>query len=194
MQICIFFGVVMFWVVLVLCIVAIAYVIMLYNQLVAKRNSVDGAWAQIDTQLARRHDLIPNLVNAVKGYMAHESQALTQVMQARTGAISAHKNHDIAQMASAEQNLSQSLGGLYAVAENYPQLRADSAVKDLMDELSHSENRIGFARQHYNDSVQFYHDALQMFPSNILANFFRFEKRQFFTKTHDYKTPAVDFS
>lgn len=142
--------------------------------------------AQIDVQLKRRHDLIPSLVSIAKRYMTHEEQVLTAVTQARNVAqsgLDALKNLNfndgnvqdgLSALANAETNLSKALTGFYAVVENYPELKADSALKELSDEIKNTENRIGFARQFYNDSVMFYNNQRQSFPNNLVANWFGF--------------------
>lgn len=160
-------------------IVLLLFAIMLaYNGLVGKRNRVKNAWSQIDVQLKRRHDLIPNLVNAVKGYMAHESGVLERVTAARTQAIQAGGN--VPRRAEAENQLGQALRGVFAVAENYPQLRANENMLALQEELSSTENRIAFARQFYNDAVLDYNTARETFPRNVIAGSFGFKEADLF--------------
>ena len=148
-----------------------------YNSLVKKRNQVDNAWSQIDVQLKRRHDLIPNLVETVKGYAAHERGTFEAVTQARANAINAQSPADQAQ---AENVLSGALKSLFAVAEAYPDLKANQNFLNLQEELTSSEDRVAYARQYYNDSVLSYNTQIQKFPTVVLAGMFNFEKREFF--------------
>ncbi len=173
-------------VIVVLLVIIIAFLVMVYNSLIRLRNQVANGLAQIDVQLKRRHDLIPNLVSVAKRYMTHEEQVLTAVTQARNVAqsgLDALKNlnfndegvqRGFAKLANDETNLSKALSSFYAVVENYPELKADSALKDLSDEIKNTENRIGFARQFYNDSVMFYNNQRESFPNNLVANWFGF--------------------
>jgi LemA protein len=153
-------------VVVVLAVVA-AVAIVLYNSLVGLRNRVQNAWSQIDVQLKRRHDLVPNLVNAVKGIMAHERDVLDRVTQARASAVAA--GNDVAARAAAENALTGAMRSLFAVAEAYPALRSNENMLMLQEELSSTENRIAFARQHYNDAVMAYNTAQQQFPAVLVA-------------------------
>src|SRR5436190_3980098 len=164
-----------------------------YNSLVSRRNQVRNAWRQIDVQLKRRHDLIPNLVNAVRGSMDFEKDTLTQVMEARAKALTATGPADAAQK---EGQLSQALGRLIAVAENYPTLKSNENVKMLMEELSATENKVGFSRQFYNDIATNFNTAQQVFPTNILAGNFGFKPAELFeiTDAKDREVPAVDLS
>src|SRR3989441_10197777 len=155
----------------------IAWALMTYNKLVRQRNQVDAAWAQIDEQLKRRYDLIPNLVETVKGYAGHEKETLERVIQARNMAIGAKT---VGEQAQAENILSGALKSLFAVAEAYPDLKANQNFLGLQEELTSTENRIGFARQHYNDVVGQYNSALQRFPSNIIGGMFSFKPAEFF--------------
>ena len=148
-----------------------------YNGLVRLRNQLENAWAQIDVQLKRRHDLIPNLVETVKGYAAHERGTLEAVIQARNMAVSAKTVGDRAQ---AENVLTGALKSLFAVAEAYPNLKANENFMSLQEELSSTENKIAFSRQFYNDSVMSYNTSIQVFPTNLIANTFGFGKRDFF--------------
>jgi LemA protein len=164
----------------------------LYNRLVGRRNQVDNAWSQIDVQLKRRYDLIPNLVEAVKDYMQYEQETLTKVTEARAAAINAGAAGPEAQ-AQAENVLTGALKSLFAVAENYPDLKANQNVLSLQEELTATENKIAFARQFYNDSVLTYNNATQMFPTNIIAGMFNFTTRQFFdTPESETAVPKVD--
>jgi LemA protein len=154
--------------------------IALYNGLVRMRNEVKNAWAQIDVQLKRRHDLIPNLIETVKGYMNHEREVLEAVTRARAGAMAAQAGGQVGQIAAAEGVLIGALRGFYAVAENYPQLKADANFRALQEELTSTENKIGFARQFYNDAVMKYNTACETIPSNIVAGLGGFKKAEHF--------------
>ena len=171
----------------------IVWLIAAYNRLVALRNQVANGWRQIDVQLKRRHDLIPNLVNAVRGAMDFERDTLTAVMEARAKALTAAGPADAAQK---EGQLSQALGRLMAVAENYPTLKSNENVKMLMEELSATENKVGFSRQFYNDIATNFNTAQQVFPTNILAGNFGFKPAELFeiTDAKDREVPAVDLS
>jgi len=152
-------------------------VIAIYNSLVRRRIRCEEAWSQIDVQLKRRYDLIPNLVETVKGYAAHEKGTLESVIQARNAAIQAS---GVKQQAQAENMLTGALGKLFALSEAYPNLKANENFAQLQEEISSTENRIAFARQHYNDSVAVYNIAIQKFPNNLLAGTFGFVKRDMF--------------
>src|SRR5438132_4085133 len=149
----------------------------IYNGLVGKRVETQNSWSQIDVQLKRRYDLIPNLVETVKGYAGHEKETLERVVQARNQAMNAK---GVTEQAAAENMLSGTLKTLFAVAEAYPDLKANQNFLGLQEELKATENRIGFARQHYNDSVGQYNSALQRFPSNIIGGMFGFKPSEFF--------------
>jgi LemA protein len=149
----------------------------LYNGLVNKRVETGNAWSQIDVQLKRRYDLIPNIVETVKGYAKHESETLEKVIQARNMAMNAR---GVAEQAQAENALSGTLKTLFSVSEAYPDLKANQNFMGLQEELKATENRIGFARQHYNDSVSIYNSALQRFPGNIIGGMFAFKNAEFF--------------
>lgn len=159
------------------------YAISIYNGLVTSRNGYKNAFAQIDVQLTRRHDLIPNLVETVKGYMKHERETLEAVVQARNSAVSglssAKSNpgdpQAMQQLAGAENALGQTLGRLFALAEAYPDLKANQNMMQLSEELASTENKVAFARQAYNDSVMQYNNAREVFPSSIFANLFNFQ-------------------
>lgn len=153
--------------------------IAVFNSLVALRVRVQNAWSDIDVQLKRRHDLIPNLVSAVQGYMTHERSTLEAVTQARAQAMSA-PNSDIQQRIAAESALSGALGKLFAVAENYPQLRAVESVQLLQEQLTSTENRIAYARQFYNDEVMKFNTAQATFPRNLFAGMFGFSRATMF--------------
>src|SRR5207245_1698956 len=151
----------------------VVYLIATYNGLVGKRNQVRNAWSQIDVQLKRRHDLIPNLVNTARGYLQHEREVLEDVTRARQQAINAGGN--LPERAASENQLTQAMRSLFAVAEAYPELKANTTMLGLQEELSSTENRIAFARQFYNDSVQDYDTALESFPTNLFARQFGFQ-------------------
>ena len=158
-----------------------------YNGLVKRRNQVDNAWSQIDVQLKRRHDLIPNLVETVKGYAAHERGTFEAVTQARANAINAQSP---AEQAQAENVLSGALKSLFAVAEAYPDLKANQNFLNLQEELTATEDRIAYSRQFFNDSVLSYNNSIQTFPRNLLAGMFNFEKREFFDAEPEASGPV----
>ena len=164
-----------------------------YNRLVSLRNQALNGWKQIDVQLKRRHDLIPNLVNAVRGSMDFERDTLTAVMEARSKALTATGPADAAQK---EGQLTQALGRLPAVAENYPTLKSNDNVKMLQEELSGTENKVGFARQFYNDIATNFNTAQQVFPANLFAAGFGFKPAELFeiTAPADRDVPTVDLS
>jgi len=149
----------------------------IYNGLVGKRVETQNSWSQIDVQLKRRYDLIPNLVETVKGYASHEKETLERVVQARNMAMNAHS---VSEQAQAENMLSGTLKTLFAVAEAYPDLKANQNFMGLQEELKSTENRIGFARQHYNDVVSQYNTSLQTFPANVVGGMFGFRPSEFF--------------
>ena len=151
-----------------------------YNGLVTLRNRVKNGWAQIDVQLKQRADLIPNLVETVKGYAAHESQVFTQVTQARASALQAAQSGDVAQRIQAENQLSRAIMNLQAVAEAYPQLQANQNFLDLQAQLKALEEKIAYARQFYNDVVQKYNTKIEVVPTNIIAGLFHFEQAAYF--------------
>jgi LemA protein len=174
--------------------VILAFVVGIYNGLVGRRNRIDEALAQIQVQLKRRHDLIPNLVNAVKGYMGFEQKVLTDVTNARASAVTAGAQGVQAQ-AQAENALTGTLRSLFAVVENYPDLKANQNVLSLQEELTTTENQISFSRQHYNSSVLDFNNAIQVFPNNLLAGMFGFTKREFFeAEPEAASVPNVDLS
>lgn len=162
---------------LAIIVILIVAFIAIYNGLVVKRTRVDNGWAQIDVQLKRRYDLIPNLVETVKGYAAHEKEVLAKVTEMRSRAMGATTPEA---MAEANNQLSSTLKSLFAVAENYPQLKANENFMRLQEELAATENKIAFARQFYNDVVMDYNMTIQKFPQTILAGMFNFTARQFF--------------
>ena len=161
-----------------------------YNGLVRMRNQVDNAWSQIDVQLKRRHDLIPNLVEVVKDYMSYEKEVLENVTKARAAAAGATT---VAQSAQTEGVLTAALGRLFAVMENYPQLKANQNVGQLQEELASTENKIAFARQFYNDSVMTYNNRLQVIPNNVVAGVCSFPPKDLFTAPEAEKeVPKAD--
>src|SRR3984893_7702119 len=171
----------------------VVWAIASYNRLVGLRNQVLNGWRQIDVQLKRRHDLIPNLVNAVRGSVDFERDTLTAVMEARAKALTATGPADAAQK---EGQLSLALGRLLAVAENYPTLKSNDNVKMLQEELSATENKVGFARQFYNDIATKFNTAQQVFPTNVFAGVFGFKPAELFeiTEAADRQVPTVDLS
>lgn len=173
-------------------ILLVLYGIGIYNLLIRLRNQVDNAWSQIDVQLKRRHDLIPNLVETAKGYMKHERETFEKITEARSRAMGA-KN--VADAAKAESALSGALSQFLLVVENYPELKANQNFLSLQESLSSTENKIAFARQAYNDQVLFYNNRIQMFPSNIIAGIFHFTKRDFFEieSPAERQVPKVQF-
>ena len=171
----------------VLVVLFLLWLMLGYNGLVSRRNRVDGAWSQIDVQLKRRHDLIPNLVETVKGYAAHERGTFEAVTNARANAINAQGPE---QQAQAENQLTGALKSLFAVAEAYPDLKANQNFLQLQEELTSTEDRIAYARQFYNDSVVTYNTKIQQFPTVILANTFNFEKRELFDAAPEDTEPV----
>src|SRR6476646_3327466 len=181
-------------IVIVLIVVVVVFVVGLYNGLVPRRLRIDEAFAQIEVQLKRRHDLIPNLVNAVKGYMGFEQKVLTDVTNARANAVAAGAQGPAAQ-AQAENALTGTLRSLFAVVENYPELKANQNVLELQKQPTTTENQIAFSRQHYNASVLDYNTAIQVFPAVLLAGIFGFVKREFFdAEPEAAEVPAVDLT
>jgi LemA protein len=181
------------WILLGLLLVLVLWGVATFNRLVGLRNQVQNGWRQIDVQLKRRHDLIPNLVNTVKGAMEFERDTLTAVMDARSKAMGAAGPADAARK---EGELSQVLGRLLAVTENYPQLKANENVKMLQEELSSTENKISFARQFYNDMATRLNIARETFPASIIANQYHFAPAELFQVTDESEraTPTVDLS
>lgn len=157
--------------------VLVLWVIYLYNRLVVLRNRIDNAWSQIDVQLRRRYDLIPNLVETVKGYAAHEKEVFEKVTQARASMASAST---VAEQGEAQNQITQALKSLFAVAEAYPELKANQNFMMLQEELAGTESKIAYARQFYNDTVMAYNTMIQSFPANLLAGAFGFTQRDYF--------------
>ena len=184
-------------IVLVLVVIVIGIVVGMYNGLVKLRNAVKNAWAQIDVQLKRRHDLIPNLVETVKGYKNFERETLEAVTKARNVALQASSSGaGVAERGKAEGELSGALARLMVVVERYPELKANQNFLALQEELTSTENKIGFSRQYYNDSVLKYNNQTQMFPSNIIAGMFNFKSGEFFevTAEAERQAPKVNFA
>jgi len=167
----------MLWIVIGIVVALVLALVLLYNRLIRLRNRVENAWAQVDVQLKRRYDLIPNLVETVKGYAAHERETFEAVTNARTRAQAATGP---AEQGAAEGILGQALGRLFAVAEAYPELQADENFRQLQDELAQTENRIAVSRQVYNDTVLTYNNAIQTVPTVFIAGMFGFAKKDFF--------------
>ncbi len=170
-------------VVAVVLVLLILFVIGIYNALIRLRNQVDNAWSQIDVQLKRRHDLIPNLVETAKGYMKHERGTFEAITNARSQAMGAKT---VSEAGKAEGALGEALSKFMLIVENYPDLKANQNFLAVQEELTSTENKISFSRQSYNDQVLFVNNKIQMFPSNIIANMFNFGKRDFF----ELETPA----
>ena len=179
---------------LVVIVAVVLWGVSAYNGLVTLRNRVKNGWSQIDVQLKQRADLIPNLVQTVKGYAAHESQVLTQVTQARANALQAAQSGDVQQRIQAENQLSRAIMNLQAVAEAYPQLQANQNFMDLQGQLKSLEEKIAYARQFYNDVVQKYNTKIEVVPSNIIAGLFHFEQASYFQIDEaDRQVPQVQF-
>lgn len=180
------------WIILGMLGSILVWLILIYNGLVSIRNDVQNAWKQIDVQLKRRHDLIPNLVSTVKGAMEFEQDTLEKVISARAKAVSAGTP---ASKAGAENMLTEALGKLFAVMENYPALKSNQNAMHLQEELTSTENRISFARQLYNDLVANYRTKLQVFPNNIVSSMFNFLSEEYFSAEEEAKaTPVVNLS
>lgn len=182
-----------FLILVIIVVVVAGWVIVKYNLLVTLRNQVENGWKQIDVQLKRRHDLIPNLVNTVKGYMEFEQDTLRQVIEARNAAVNAKGVKDAA---AKEGELSGVLTRLFALFENYPNLKANQNVMQLQEELTSTENKVSFARQFYNDIATKFNIAREVFPTNIIANIFNFKKAELFEVTSEAEraVPQVDLS
>ncbi len=183
------------YIVLGIVVVLVFALVAIYNGLVRLRNQMKNAWAQIDVQLKRRHDLIPNLVETVKGYMTHERETLESVTNARNLAQKA-VGQGVGQQSQAEQQLSGALGRLLAVVESYPDLKANQNFLALQEELTSTENKISFSRQYFNDSVLGLNNKIHMFPSNLVAGMFRFNEGEFFEveAPAEREAPKVSFT
>lgn len=190
-------------IVLIVLLIAIIYLISVYNGLIRLKNQIDNGFSQISVQLKRRHELIPNLVQTAKTYLSHESNTLLQVTNARNMAQQATDQYaqnptddNLHKLANSQNALSFALANFYAVVENYPQLKANDLLKQVMDELTNTENRIGFARQHYNDTVMFYNNKREEFPNNLISGFFNFHQKpqlQFADHALIEYAPKIDF-
>ncbi len=181
------------WIIIAIIVVIIVAVIIMYNSLVSARIKVDNAWSQIDVQLQRRFDLIPNFVETVKGYMAHESETFEKIASLRTSWANANS---VSEKANLDGELSNTLKTIMAVSESYPDLKANQNFSELSEELRNTENKISFSRQFYNDTVTMYNEKLQVFPSNIIASAFHFTPRDLFEteSSEARKNVKVDFS
>lgn len=160
--------------------ILVLWAIAAYNGLVSRRNEAKNAWSQIDVQLKRRYDLIPNLVETAKGYMKHERETLEAVIRARQTCVDMNKAGNVGELVKAEGVLQNSLRGLFAVAEGYPDLKANTNMLQLQEELTSTENRVGFARQAYNDAVMRLNNAIEQFPNSIIAGMGNFKQLEFF--------------
>ncbi len=185
----IFLGILL--VLLVLALIVFFWGVGIYNALVRMRNEWKNAWAQIDVQLKRRHDLIPNLVETVKGYASHEKETLERVIAARASAVNAD---GVKNQGAAEGELSGALSKLMMVVESYPDLKANQNFLSLQEELTSTENKIAFSRQHFNDSVTMYNSKREMFPANVLAGMFSFKEADLFEITNPEEKEAVSVS
>ena len=179
------------WIILIVLVLLAIYVIAIYNGLVSLRNKVKDQWSQIEVVLKRRADLIPNLVETVKGYAKHENETLDEVISARNKAVSAKNTEG---EIGANNELSNAIGKLFAVAESYPDLKANTNFLDLQAQLKETEDKITYSRQFYNDSVLKYQNKIESFPSNIIANMFGFKAFKFYEADEkDKETPKVQF-
>ena len=181
------------WIILAIVVVLILFIIKLYNDLVGLREKVKNAWSQIDVQLQRRFDLIPNLIETVKGYMEHESEVLTKVTDLRSSWANAET---VKEKSALDTELSGALKTIMAVSENYPDLKANQNFSELSEELRNTENKISYSRQFYNDIVTKYNTELEVFPSNIVASMFKFKPETLFEvdNADAKKNVKVDFS
>jgi LemA protein len=180
----------------VLVFIAVIIFVGIYNALVVLRNRVKNSWSQIDVQLKRRHDLIPNLVETAKGYMKHENETFVKVTEARSKAMNAGSGGSVKDIGAAEADLSGSLAKLLLTVENYPELKANQNFLALQEELTSTENKIAFSRQAYNDDVMMFNNKIEMFPSSIVAGMFNFEKSEFFEieDKQEKLAPKVSFN
>ncbi|MFH1209546.1 MAG: LemA family protein [archaeon] len=179
------------YVIIGIIVLIVLYIILAYNRLIRLKLRIDNAWSQIDVQLKRRYDLIPNLIETVKGYVKHEKEVLTDITKTRSQLVSGNMQ----QKSKASDQLTNALKTLFAVAENYPQLRANENFKMLQEELSGTESKIAYSRQFYNDNVMMFNTAVQSFPTNILASMFNFAQREFFKTEGKEKEPVkVNFN
>ena len=174
------------WVIIIILGIAVLWFIVTYNAFISYRNRIENAWAQIDVQLKRRYDLIPNLVETVKGYMKHERGVLTEITKARSSLITG----DLKSRAQASNQITEALKTIFAVAENYPQLKASENFMQLQDELSGTESKIAYSRQFYNDSVLVFNQKIESFPSNTVAGMFGFKEKEYFEIEEEAKKPV----
>ena len=182
-------------IVVIVLVIVVLWAALMYNRLVTARNRTQEAWSEIDVELKRRHDLIPNLVETVKGYMGHERQTLEDVTNARAGAVTAGASGDPAKMAAAEGALTQSLRSLFAVAENYPDLKAIAAFTNLQEQLTATEDKVEFSRRFYNGNARDYNIALQRVPMSLMAGPMGFKPFAFFeAEAGEREVPKVDFT
>ncbi len=181
------------WIVLIILVVLVLFVVSIYNGLVTARQKVKNGWSQIDVQLQRRFDLIPNLVESVKGYMSHEEASLTKIAELRTSWANASTVHEKAEL---NEELSNTLKTIMAISENYPDLKANQNFMQLQEELKNTEDKISFARQFYNDTVTMYNTKLEVVPSNIIASMFHFTPEELFKTDSEEarKNVKVDFN
>ena len=184
------------WILVAIVVLVVLWLVFTYNGLISARNRTQEAWSEIDVELKRRHDLIPNLVQTVQGYVGHERGTLEAVTNARAAAVAAGATGDPAKIGAAENMLSQSLRSLFAVSENYPELKAISAFTNLQEQLTATEYKIEFSRRFYNGNVRDYNTALQTVPTNILAGMFGFTAEQYFelADATEREVPKVSFS
>jgi LemA protein len=183
------------WIIVAIVVIVVLWFVFTYNNLVSARNRTQEAWSEIDVELKRRHDLIPNLVNTVQGYMGHERGTLEAVTQARANAVSAGATGDPAKIGQAENMLSQSLRSLFAVSENYPELKAIAAFTNLQETLTATEDKIEFSRRFYNGNVRDYNIALQTLPTSLIAGMLGFKPFAFFQADEgDRAVPTVSFN
>jgi len=180
------------WIIFAIIVAAVLYVISVYNNLKTVENKVENAWSQIDVQLQRRFDLIPNFVETVKGYMNHESETFTKIAELRT---SWANTQSVADKANIDNQLSGALKTIMAVSENYPELKANQNFSELSEELRNTENKISFSRQFYNDTVTKFNTKLELFPNNIIAGMFNFKQKDLFVTENEEvrKNVKVDF-
>ena len=183
----------MWWIILAIVVLILLFIISTYNSLVTLKQRVKNAWSQIDVQLQRRFDLIPNLVETVKGYMGHEAEVLEKVTELRTSWANANTVHEKSEL---DNQLSGALKTIMAVSENYPDLKASQNFSELQEELQNTENKISFSRQFYNDTTTRYNTKLELFPSNIIAGIFGFKSEELFEAESDEtrKNVKVDFN
>ena len=181
------------WIFLGVLVLGVIFGVMAYNDMIRLENQVENAWSQIDVQLKRRHDLIPNLVETVKGYAEHEQETLEKVIQARSQAVNASS---VKEQAQAEGMLNQALEKLSFVVEDYPDLKANENFRELQEELTATEDKIAFARQSYNNQVLQFNNKIEVFPANFIARLFAFDQREFFEIENEAEreTPEVSFS